>query len=369
MVLYSKMNKMVLIGLFLLVFLAGCTSQNIEVNDKNKSFEIGFVGPFSGPVSYFGAVMSTGLAIARTKELPLKIIFESSDCNGKKAVSAVHKLLAVDGVKYVVGPMCNEAVLATKSLFEEYGALSFTIGLPSSEIANFTTNHISLAPEIKHVVARVADDMLDKGYTKIAVLHIAGPFQDENYNTFKAYYEELGGEIVEDHTFSPSETDFRSSITQIENSDVDAVFLVAHTTNLANMLDQLVEFDVQLPKYSIHAAQTGSTLTPSANGLLYPFPSSAAENPQQIFFAKQYYEETGEDVDYVAANVYDSLMILSAGIELCGYEDVDCVKSYIYSLKDYDGANGLLTVGDTGVGLYKEVQLKQVVNETFIRVK
>ena len=53
-------------------------------------------------------------------------------------------------------------------------------------------------------------------------------------------------------------------------------------------------------------------------------------------------------------------------IELCRYSNVECVREELASLENYEGANGLLSVDDKGVGTYKEIRLKTLKNGKFV---
>ncbi len=55
-------------------------------------------------------------------------------------------------------------------------------------------------------------------------------------------------------------------------------------------------------------------------------------------------------------------------IKKCGYDNVDCVQKQFASIKDYSGANGLLSVDERGVGNYKEIMLKIVRNGKIVKL-
>ena len=60
-----------------------------------------------------------------------------------------------DGVKYIIGPMCNEATLSTESLFEDNKVIALTIGVPSNNIANMGSYHFSFSPEIEYLMKKI----------------------------------------------------------------------------------------------------------------------------------------------------------------------------------------------------------------------
>lgn len=374
-----KSNTKLIVGIVivLIVIVGGYFSFNKNQQASNETIKIGFIGPLSGNSAAFGEMMQKGLNLA-LNDLPsdvknkIEIIKEDDMCNAVAGLNAANKLILVDKVKYIIGPLCNESTLSSEKIFEDNKVISLTIGLPSSKIANMGPYHFSFSPEIGYLMQTIATKMINMGLKNVAVIHIKAPFYDENYNTFVKSFTGLGGKIVADESPIDGTTDFRTQILKMKISNPDSLMLIAHTVGLNNIIKQLQEAGLnKLPKFGIHAAETPVLLGVGnlAEGLIYPYPGDKTIIPS----AKSYYEKFkiayNSDADPYSANVYDSLNILVNAINSCGYNNVLCIQQKFSSLKDYPGANGSLSVDEKGAGTYKEIMLKTVSNEKFVEYK
>jgi branched-chain amino acid transport system substrate-binding protein len=360
------------ISLFALVLLIAVIIV-IRNGSENNKIKIGVVGPFTGNPAAFGEFMQNGLDLAMDG-LPLdqrqniEIIKEDDMCIGKNAISAVQKLINVDRVKYVIGPLCNESSIATEKLFEDNKVISLTVGLPSNAIANMGQYHFSFSPEIEYLMKSVSSEMTAKGIKRVAIIHMSSALEDENYKHFVKYFTDAGGIIVDDETVVKGSIDFKDSVLKIKRSSPDALMLIAHTGELNNILKQLsVQGLMSLPKYGIHAAESSVLLQNKdlAEELIYPYPGDRTEIESASKFVSGYKKRFVSDTNPYSANVYDGLNILVQSINKCGYNNVDCVQDSLSKLKEYQGANGNLSVDERGVGTYKEIMLKIVKDGKF----
>ena len=105
---------------------------------------------------------------------------------------------------------------------------------------------------------------------------------------------------------------------------------------------------------------------PLADGLLYPYPfDDESDISSQKSFQDKYIEEYGEKSEMLSANGFDSLMLLSSCFEKVG-NNVEKVKSCLYSIKNYQGASGVLSFDENG-DVSKPFILKTVKNGQFVK--
>jgi len=86
----------------------------------------------------------------------------------------------------------------------------------------------------------------------------------------------------------------------------------------------------------------------AADGLIYntEFDLNSEREVVQNFRIK-YKEKYGEDPEIFAALGYDSTMIISDMLKICG-PDATCIKDELYKVKDYDGASGVISFDENG---------------------
>lgn len=343
----------------------------IVINQKPQSsstIKIGVVGPFTGNSAVFGEFMQRGIdfALAGLSEedrARVQIIKEDDQCSEKVAISAIKKLIGLDNVNYVIGPVCNAASLASESLFEENKVISLSVGLPSNKIANMGSYHFSFGPEIQFLMNKVTEEIHKKDFKRIAVIHMNGPFENENYNYFVKFAQEHDITIVADESAAKDTSDFSTLISKIRTSQPEAIMLIAHTAELNNILKQLhIQNLGGLPKFGIHAGESPVLMEyiGLAEGMIYAYPSDELENESAKLFTEKYYATYHEKPHLVVPNAYDSFNVLFEAIQSCGYEYKDCVRDYIANLKNYEGANGVLSLDKRGVGQYRDLMLRIV---------
>jgi branched-chain amino acid transport system substrate-binding protein len=348
---------------------------NNNSNNDSNVIKIGVVGPFSGPAASFGDYMQNGLNLAlegvpQSERSNYKIIKEDDKCNGSSGISAVQKLITVDKVNYIIGPMCNEASISTETLFEDNGVMSISIGLPSNRIANMGPNHFTFSPEIEYLMKDITSNMQSKNFKRVGIIHMQGAFEDENYKHFVKYFKDNGGTIVADEAVVKGLGDFKTSVLKIKESNPDSLMIVAHGGDFNNILKEMnVQGVNNLPKFGIHAIQGPITDYKLAEGIIYAYPKDKLANDAGQDYALKYKNKYGVDADLTSANVYDAFNILKDSIAVCGYENKDCVRNKLASLNNYQGANGSLSVDSRGVGMYKELMLKAIKDGKFVEVK
>ena len=341
---------------------------------QDTTIKIGVVGPFTGSAASFGDLMMRGLDLAEGTLTPeqrahIQIIKEDDACSGKNAVTAVKKLIEVDKVKYIIGPLCNESTLATEHLFEDNKVISVSIGLPSNKIAEMGPYHFSFSPEIEYLMKTLSQEVVAKNMHRVAVVHITSAMEEENYVNFVKHFKDLGGTIVADEVAPKGTTDFRDVVLKIKQSQPDSIVIMAYREGELNtLLKQLSDAGLgNLPKFGIHAVQTPAILNVRdlAEGLIYPYPADKTTNESAAEYARMYREQYNADPDISSSNTYDSLRIFVSAIEKCGYSSTECVRDSIAHLNNYQGANGRLSLDERGVGTYKEIMLKVIHGGTF----
>ncbi|MEI7960797.1 MAG: penicillin-binding protein activator [archaeon] len=370
----------VILGAIILLVIFGVlvfftqTSPNAKFGLQNEKIKIGVVAPFSGNSAWFGQFIRNGVELAVDKltseeKSSLEIIWEDDKCESISAISAVQKLIFVDGVKYVIGPLCNESVIPTEKLFEENKVISLTAGQPNNKIANMGKYHFAYLPEIQYVMKQLAQYAYSKWDRKIAILYIKGDYGYENYFYFKKYFTELGGEVVAEELTNIDSTDAKIQLTKIKSANPDSILLATHGASLINALTQMEVLGLnKIDRYGINAFETPQVLASVpdlAEGVVYPTPADSSMPNSVNEYSANYMKKYGVVKDIYSANAFDSFNILYSAIKFCS-KDSDCVLTKISTIKNYAGANGILNIDERGVGYYPKYTLKTVKDGNFV---
>lgn len=373
------MKKVTYIIIALIVLVGGYFLLNKKQTPaSNEPIKIGIVGPFTGPSAHFGEFMNRGIELAMADLDPkikdkIILVREDDKCTGQDAVSAVNKLIQLDKVKYVIGPLCNASTIATEKLFDDGNVLSLTSGVPSEQIGNMGDNHFTFSPEIKYLMQALSTQMRQQNYAKASILYVLDAFGEENYNQFKKSFEGAGGVIIGAEGVEKGAVDLRTQVLKLKAKKPDSIVIMLTGGSIVSALKEIQTQGIgNLPKFSIHSFQTPDVLSgaPSeAEGVVYPYPASSVSTISSDKYAENYLAKYNQTVELYSSNVYDSFTVLVNAIIKCGYDDTSCVKNNIQTTRDYDGASGLISLDDRGVVIFQQTMIKTVKGGKFVNLK
>lgn len=371
----NKTWKIVLwvLAIILLVgIVVGITNKNKKIGSQEK-IKIGVLGPMTGSNAIYGQYMKEALNLAM-KDLDPKLkdrvvlVEEDDKCTGTDGVSGLNKLVELDGVKYIIGPLCNSVTIATEKIFDENNVISLTSGVPSDQIANMGENHFTFTPKIEYLMDALARHIYKTEHNKVSIVYTNDAFGKENFTKFKEEFESLGGEIKLSATIDQGVADFRNEVLKIKNTDSNAVVILVSGKDAINLIRELDRQGVKLDKFAAHTIQIPDILdqvSKEADGLIYPYPVNSKVTERSTKFVKDFEETYGQAPNLYAVNVYDSFFVLLDAINKCGYENFDCVKSTLATTKNYEGAGGLISLDQNGVAQFDDLQLRIIKDGKF----
>jgi len=264
-----------------------------------EPIKIGIVLPLSGPVSFAGNQIKEGLEIAleKYKDENIKLIYEDSKCKPADAVNAVQKLVNVDKVSLIVGDICSGATLAMIPITK---ANNLVIISPLSTNPNVTSpgnNAYRMVPSDIQEVGFMAD----YAYNKLNIRKIAVLYENTDFGrgAEKIFREKYKGTIVFSEAYDPNETDYKTMLTKIKQSNPEGVYLLSLPQQVGLILKQADELNIKavfLGKNSIEQPDVLKIAGKSAEGVIYTFFSKGSEakiNEFEELFKQKYGKEPG----------------------------------------------------------------------------
>ena len=358
------MNKIIkiiiwlVIALVILLFAYQLFSRPVE----DDSIQIGFIGPLTGELADQGESAKNVISIA-IEEInnaggidgkKLEIIYEDGKCNGKDAANAMKRLVANNKVKVVIGGFCDEESLAAIPIAEENKVFLLSPGSSSSDLTNISKYFARIYPSdaIQGVVlAKVAYE--DRKWKKIAFVQEQSDYSLDIFEAFKNNFESMGGEVIKEE-FPTETTDFNSILTKLKKEDPDALFIdVQRAAVIEIILKQMRDLKWESPLLVTDVIVSNAEIVEKNSELLEG--ALAAEfgiDPSNEKFeqlAKNYELKYKEELPFqnYSQTEYDAVIMLKDAIIEVGYE-VDKIADWFRSVKDWQGASGLITLGDDG---------------------
>jgi len=329
---------------------SGCSSRG------NKPITIGAVFPLTGPAAQYGKYWREGLELAiddavatgMVKKGEVRLVAEDGETNPIKSVIAFQKLLAADKVVAVI-PGTSGVILAIKPLANKAHVVIMNASAISPDIEDADDYSFSVLPDANIEGAFLAEFAYKTGKRRAGVLYRNDPSGKAFLDAFRKRLTELGGKIVFEDSQMPNEQDFKPYLTKIKSqAKMDILFVASFGPEVATYLKQASELGVKIPVLAYTTFNSPKVLEiagAAANGVCYSAPAfdATSDDPAAKDIRAKLLTKYGQtESNYYIAAHYDAMMLLLSGISK-GYRDSESLKTYLASLKTYQGKSGTIT--------------------------
>ncbi|MFH1801950.1 MAG: penicillin-binding protein activator [archaeon] len=342
---------------------------------EKPTYKIGSPLELTGKYASFGEDLKNAMNLAveevnQEKPFNLEIIYEDSQSDAKGSVTAARKLIDIDKVKILAGTMGSGNVLAMAPIAEENKVILFTPGASSAEITT-AGDFVFRNRETSEAHGKgVAEFLVSKGITKVAVLAGQASNSQSYKNFFIENFQDLGGEITSISDYNPESNDFRTEIAKAQATNAEAFYLAVNSGLDGGLIvKQAKEAGFEGTIMGSTGLETGEFLEAAgeaANGVYFTSPAFDLSNPKVKEYNEKYSSRYEEQSSAFAANAYDAIKILSEAIDYCHGDNTECIRDFLYGLDNYPGIGGLTTFDSNG-DVIKPVMIKTVKDNKIVR--
>jgi len=369
----SKTSK-IIIGIIVVIIVIGGIWYGMSRKPKEEEvIKIGIVLPLTGELASIGEGQKNAIEIGllEFKDIDVQLIIEDDHgCQPKDAITAIQKLINIDKVKVIIGSTCSGPTLAMAPVAEENKIVLISPSASSPSITNagdyvFRVYPADDLPCI--VLAKFAFERLKLDKAAILIDSASdASVQEKNY--VKDEFVKLGGEIVIEESFKTKDTDFRTQLLKIKNSEAKIVFFSAFPTETGLFLKQAKELGLEIPFISLDAVVENPDVIEiaeeAAEGLIYTYPARPS-NKERFNYITKYKEKYGNKPPSYSAEAYDSIMLVVKAIKESNKTKED-IKNKLYQVgQHYMGASGEITFDENG-DVQKDFTLKTIKNGQFV---
>ena len=364
------MKKIVVLSLvaLMVVSMLFCVSCS-KKGSSSESIKIGFIGPLTGDYANYGTLCKQAVQMA-VEELnakggingvQIKLYAEDSEGDSQKALAAMEKLSSSDGVCAVIGPVLTGESFSVAERAQAEGIVIITPSASHKDITNVgdyifrTTPSDGLQGE---VAGKYWYQVL--GYRKLAVLYAKNDYSQGLYESMSDAFTADGGQIVAAETFMVGDKDFKTQLTNLKNTDAEAIYIPDYTAEMAQILEQAAQLGIDKPFLSSDGFLSEEIYTLAGqytDGVIYTASAKIEESDLTKVFKENYTAKWGVGPDSFASNAYDATYILASVIEKVG-TDRKAIKEGMQQVKDFEGVNGIINFAENGdlvasQGIYK----------------
>lgn len=351
--------KTILKSLFLLLLLFGVYSR-VSAESSNT---IPVLIPLSGSASEQGAWIQQGIEVAKNRIMKSgmsapEALLEETQGSPKMAISAFYKLKATQNfnsfITYGSGVGLALSSLANKNKIIQVGVATSVASYSSENDFNFR-----IFPSAELDASYAAETIINHfKLENIGIVYVQNDYGVSNKEAVAKSIKSQGGGVLFEEELEPNGTDYRFLIQKIKIKNPDLIYLAAYPQEGAVFIKQAREMGLN-SKILAGTALTGGSVflkiaKDKAEGVfvISPEPSfMLSENESSKSFVSGFKELYGvsPDVEHLfSARAYDAFMILSNANLECKGKDYECVRSYLNSLENYEGASGKITFDKYG---------------------
>lgn len=361
--------KVLLVVVLLLSFGISCVKK-AELPDEIK---IGVILPLTGPAASHGEDILSGLNLAINEinkenifnNKKIKLIVEDNKSNPKDSVSALKKMVNVNKLPVIIGPVASGNMLAMAPIAEKSKVVLISPAASSPKISSagdYIFRNSLLASQQGVKMANYCFKKLDK--KQVAILYINDETGLGYKNSFKTKYISLGGKIIFESNYDKKGTDFRTELIKLKKINPEVVYVPSIPQTLGYILRQAKELGIKSIFLANYGAEGESLLTiaqDAAEGIYY------TSIPISKDFIEKFMKVYKRKPTIGAPLGYDTLKIVVQSIKKNGYSP-DNIKYGLHRINNFNGATGKISFNKNG-DANKEIIIKTVKNNSFIELK
>ena len=250
---FKKLFALAVAGIMTMSFTAcGNNSQSAD----SDTFKIGGIGPLTGDAANYGNSVKNGCQVAvdeinaagGANGKKLELLFEDDVNDAEKSVNAYNTLMD-QGVQAIVGSVTSSPCIAVAAESANDGILQITPSGSAKECtAGSNAFRICFTDPLQGEV--MAKYIKDKGINKIAMIYdVSNDYSKGIHDSFAAKFTELGGQLVDDESFSKGDIDFKTQLTKVKTSGAEALFLPIYYTEVGYISQQAATLGLNIPYY------------------------------------------------------------------------------------------------------------------------
>ncbi len=355
----KKLLAVLCLGTLLVSGVSGCGGKG----GNAKEIKIGGNLEMTGTGASYGKSSQNGIKLALEKingqggvlgkKLTLAVADNKSEA--AEATNAMQKLLSQDKVVAVIGPNISSCVIATTAVNAGSKVLDISPLGTNPKVTvdqngktrqyNFRTCFID--PFQGTVMAQFVKDSLKA--KKVAILvDNSSDYSKGLAQYFEENFVKNGGTIVAKESFLQKDTDFKATLTKIQATHPDMIYVPAYYQEVGLIIKQARELGITVPmaggdgwdSAKMPEIAGAAALNNTYFSSLYSPEDNTAMNKE---FVAAYEKAYSEKPDVFAALSYDSTLLIAEAIKKAGGETPAKIAAAMAEIKGLEGVSGKVT--------------------------
>ncbi|MGD8780533.1 MAG: ABC transporter substrate-binding protein [Ignavibacteria bacterium] len=210
--------------LFLTIFLVSCSSEPDQI-------KLGSILPLTGDAASWGNPVKNSVQMA-VDEINnsggingklLNVVFEDSQAEPSKGVSAIQKLITQDKPIAIIGAVASSVSIAIAPFAEKNKIPVISPASTSPKLTGISKYFFRVIPTDKLRAEKFAEYIYSKGFEELDIVFINNEGGSGAKEAFVKKYNELGGNVTLNEGYTQGTNDFRAVLNKSKNSDSNAL--------------------------------------------------------------------------------------------------------------------------------------------------
>lgn len=313
----------------------GCSKKTSD------TIKIGGIFPLSGSVAVYGTECRNGVELAINEinaagginGKMLELVAEDDEGSPEKSVNAYKKLVTKDKCSIIIGSLTSGCTAAISSLAQAQKVLLLAPAATQTDITD-AGDYVFRACFIDPFQGTVGGKFAleDLGAKNAAVLYdVQNDYSIGLYENFKVVFEQGGGKVVAEESYSTGDKDFNAQLTKIKTTNPDVVYLPDYYGTVALIAKQLRAQGINAP---IVGADGWDGIIDNAgdevlNGFYSNHYAADSTDGKVVTFVNSYKAKYGSTPVSFAALGYDCVYLLKDAMSAAKSADSTTLKDQL----------------------------------------
>ena len=285
----------------------------------------------------------------------VELIVEDEKDSPAEAVNAVKKLIEVNKVPAIVGPMTSGDMMAAGKIANDAKVVEISPTATTPQLSGYGAYLYRGCSRIDKQ-AEVLTDYVAKTWKPktVAIFFSNEPYGKGCAGLFSKFFEKHGIKVVATESFNRGARDFKSELTKIKAANPDMLFIPGYTPETAPAAAQARQLGMTQKILGVYGDMNPAYIKlagKAAEGHVIGGEYDENYNtPKNQAFKKNYEELVKKNNDpyniMFAALHYDATSMLLEGMKKNG-PTAEGIKKFLDEVKDFDGVTGKLSFNQT----------------------
>ena len=191
-----------------------------------------------------------------------ELLFQDDQCSNKEALSISQRFIQQEKVRYTIGFMCNQTLIATAPVSDRSGVYVFSSSGTSGDVKSLGKRNFRFFPP-DHIGAERLFRYIKPRHKHVVIISEQTEYTEMMERSFKRFNEESGRPLkIDTEQFASSVGDFRTQLAKIKSSFAEALYINADSdTSYINILKQLDAIKFDKPLYTVYLGASHAVLS------------------------------------------------------------------------------------------------------------